>query len=88
MTAEKLRDHFAYPPRTFRAEEAARYFSMSISSFLKLVAEGVMPRGIKVRGMTMWDRHELDSAWENLKEQQGARRSNPIAEHYGINGER
>jgi predicted DNA-binding transcriptional regulator AlpA len=85
---EKLSDRIAYPPRTFRAEEAARYFSMSISSFLKLVAEGVMPRGIKVRGMTMWDRHELDSAWENLKEQQGARRGNPIEEHYGINGER
>jgi predicted DNA-binding transcriptional regulator AlpA len=87
MTAEKLQDHFAYPPRTFRAEEAARYFSMSISSFLKLVAEGVMPRGIKVRGMTMWDRHELESAWENLKDRQGARRGNPIEEHYGINGE-
>ena len=46
-----------------------------------------MPRGIKVQGMTMWDRFELESALENLKEQQGARHGNPIEAHYGINGE-
>lgn len=44
-----------------------------------------MPKGIKVRGMTMWDRLELDAALETLKEQEGARRSNPIEKHYGIN---
>jgi hypothetical protein len=84
---EKLQDHFAYPPRTFRADRAAAYFSMSTSTFLKLVGEGIMPRGIKVQGMTMWDRFELESALENLKEQQGARHGNPIEAHYGINGE-
>lgn len=36
--------------------------------------------------MTMWDRRELDSAIEDLKEQEGARRSNPIEKHYGIGG--
>jgi predicted DNA-binding transcriptional regulator AlpA len=58
--------------------------SMSTSTFLKLVEEGTMPKGIKVHGMTMWDRLELDVALENLKEQKGARRRNPIEEHYGI----
>lgn len=84
MAAEKLQDHLAYPPRAFRAERAAAYLSMSTSTFLKLVEEGTMPKGIKVRGMTMWDRLELDAALENLKEREGARRSNPIEEHYGI----
>lgn len=88
MTArEKLQDHLAYPPRTFRAERAAAYLSMGTSTFLKLVEEGIMPKGIKVHGMTMWDRLELDAALENLKEQEGTRRRNPIEEHYGVDGD-
>jgi hypothetical protein len=43
-----------------------------------------MPKGIKLRGMTMWDRLELDAAVEKLKEREGERRRNPIEEHYGI----
>ena len=54
--SEKLQDHLAYPPRAFRADRAAAYLSMSTSTFLKLVEEGAMPKGIKVHGMTMWDR--------------------------------
>ena len=83
--SEKLQDHLAYPPRMFRAERAATYLSMSTSTFLKLVEEGLMPKGIKLRGMTMWDRLELDAAVEKLKEREDERRRNPIEEHYGIN---
>ena len=83
---EKLQDCLAYPPRTLRAERAAAYLSMSTSSFLKLVEEGVMPKPVKIKGMTMWDRHDLDGAWENLKEREDARRGNPIEKHYGISG--
>jgi hypothetical protein len=86
-TAEKLQDHLAYPPRTFRAGRAAAYLSMSTSTFLKLVDEGIMPKGIKVYGMTMWDRLELDAALENIKEREGVRRHNPIEAHYGVNGD-
>ena len=46
-----------------------------------------MPRRIKVNGMTVWDRLELDAALENLKDKDGARRGNPIEEHYGISGD-
>jgi predicted DNA-binding transcriptional regulator AlpA len=87
MSGEKLQDHLAYPPRAFRADRAAAYLSMSTSTFLKLVAEGLMPRGFKCKDMRLWDRHELDAAVENLKEQAGDRR-NPIEEHYGISSER
>ena len=86
-TAEKLQDNFGYPPRAFRAERAAAYLSMSTSCFLKLVDEGLMPKPVKIKGMTMWDRHDLDGALENLKEQDGARRRNPIEQHYGVNGD-
>lgn len=88
MASEKLQDCLAYPPRAFRADRAAAYLSMSTSTFLKLVAEGLMPMGIKCKGMTMWDRLDLDAAWENLKEREDTRRGNPIEEHYGISGER
>ena len=46
-----------------------------------------MPKGIKVHGMTMWDRLELDAALENLKEQDGTRRRNQIEAHYGVSGD-
>jgi len=83
--SEKLHDNFAYPPRTFRAERAAAYVSMSTSKFLSLVEEGVMPKGFKVDGMALWDRLDLDAAVENLKAQEAApRRRNPIEEHYGV----
>ena len=86
-THEKLQDHLAYPPRAFRADRAAAYLSMATSTFLKLVEEGTMPKGIKVHGMTMWDRLELDAALENLKEQDGTRRRNQIEAHYGVSGD-
>jgi predicted DNA-binding transcriptional regulator AlpA len=63
----RLQDTLAYPPRGLRAPRAAAYIGMSESSFLALVEEGVMPRPVKIKGMTIWDRHELDVAFEALK---------------------
>jgi predicted DNA-binding transcriptional regulator AlpA len=57
----------AWLPRAMRAEQAAEYFSMSRSMWLKLVAEGKMPPGIKIGAMTLWDRHDIDVAFEDLK---------------------
>jgi predicted DNA-binding transcriptional regulator AlpA len=57
----------AWLPRAMRAEQAAQYLSMSKSMWLKLVAEGSMPPGIKVGAMTLWDRHDVDTAFEDLK---------------------
>lgn len=37
-----------------------------------------MPKGIKVHGMTMWDRLELDAAFENLKTKETERRRNTV----------
>jgi predicted DNA-binding transcriptional regulator AlpA len=81
---EKLQDSLAYPPRAMRAERAAAYLPISPSCSLKLVSEGMMPSHIRIKGMTMWDRLELDAALEDLKERE-ASRGNPIETHYGIN---
>jgi predicted DNA-binding transcriptional regulator AlpA len=53
-----------------RAEQAAAYLSISKSMFFRLVEEGVMPPPIKIPGhsITTWDRHDLDAAYDNLKQ--------------------
>jgi predicted DNA-binding transcriptional regulator AlpA len=64
----KLADQFAYPPRALRVDAAAAYLGMSRSMFLRLVGEGVMPGPIKIASMATWDRHDLDAAFDALKE--------------------
>ena len=61
----------AYPPRAMRAEQSADYLSMSRSMFLKLVDEGKMPKPLKVGTMAMWDRYDIDHAFEDLKRDNG-----------------
>lgn len=85
---EKLQDRLAYPPRAFRADRAAAYLGMSTSKFLDLVDQGRLSPGIKVDGMTLWDRLQLDADFEALKAQEATRRHNPIEAHYGVNGDR
>ena len=63
----KLSDQLAYPPRGMRIARAAAYAGMSEQSFLDLVKDGVMPKPVKVKGMTIWDRLEIDHAFERLK---------------------
>jgi predicted DNA-binding transcriptional regulator AlpA len=50
-----------------RAERAAAYLDMSTSSFFRLVEEGAIPPGVPIKGLVVWDRLELDSAFENFK---------------------
>jgi predicted DNA-binding transcriptional regulator AlpA len=40
---------------------------MSQSAFLRLVDEKLMPEPLKIKGMTTWDRLELDAAYDNFK---------------------
>jgi predicted DNA-binding transcriptional regulator AlpA len=77
----------SYPPRAMRAEQAASYLSMSRASFLRLVEQGVMPTAIKVRGMALWDRLDLDNAWEELKEKPDSKPRNTINAILGITDE-
>jgi hypothetical protein len=43
---------------------------MSETSFLTLVSDGLMPKPKRVRGMNIWDRLELDAAFESLAPEQ------------------
>ena len=67
MGVSKLADTLAYPPRAMRADRAAAYLGMSQSAFLRLVEEKLMPAPVKIKGMTTWDRLELDAAYDNFK---------------------
>jgi predicted DNA-binding transcriptional regulator AlpA len=67
MAATRLQDQLAYPPRAMRAERAAAYLGMSTSALFRLVADNVLPEPVKIRGMVLWDRLDLDAAFDNLK---------------------
>lgn len=82
--AEKLQDHLAYPPRAFRAERAAAYLGMSTSKFLELVDRGRLSHGIKIDGMTLWDRLQLDADFETLKAEENAHKRNTVDAILGI----
>src|SRR5262249_41276957 len=66
---EKLADQLAYPPRAMRADRAAAYLGISRASFLRLVDDRVLPKSIRITsGMAVWDRLELDAAFDALKD--------------------
>jgi predicted DNA-binding transcriptional regulator AlpA len=69
--AGKLSDSLAYPPRAMRLEQAAAYLSISTSSFLRLVEEGALPPAIKKHAMALWDRLDLDAAFDDWKASTG-----------------
>jgi predicted DNA-binding transcriptional regulator AlpA len=68
----KLSDGLAYPPRAMRAEQAAAYLSISPRLFYEWVEDEKMPPPVKVKSVSLWDRLELDAAFDNLKEEPGS----------------
>jgi predicted DNA-binding transcriptional regulator AlpA len=86
MTGEPTnlyRNSLSYAPRAMRAERAAAYLDIGRSKFHQLVAQGALPRPVRIGGIPTWDRLELDAAYEGMKEQD-SERQNPIEAHYGI----
>lgn len=87
MPVDRLQDHLAYPPRGLRSSRAAAYLGMSESSFLSLVDEGRLPKPKKIRGMMIWDRLELDAAFETLEHQPPKRQRNTMDIAMGLDDE-
>jgi predicted DNA-binding transcriptional regulator AlpA len=56
-----------------RADNAAAYVGMSQASFFRLVEDGLLPKPIRVRGMVLWDRHDLDGWFDDLKHEEQPR---------------
>lgn len=53
-------------PRGLRREVAAAYVGVSPSTFDGWVKDATMPKPIKKGGVTLWDRHKLDAAFDAL----------------------
>jgi predicted DNA-binding transcriptional regulator AlpA len=53
-------------PRGLRRADAATYVGVSPCTFDDWVEHGVMPRPKRHGGVVVWDRLELDSAFEDL----------------------
>lgn len=53
-------------PRGLSRTEASDYLGVSASTFDKLVADGRMPRPRHVNARVIWDRFELDRAFDAL----------------------
>lgn len=54
------------PPRGLQRELAARYIGVSATKFDDMVEDGRMPRARRVDGRYIWDRLQLDSAFDRL----------------------
>ena len=55
-------------PRGMRREPSARYVGVSPTKFDDWVSRRMMPAGRKIDGVVLWDRLELDEAFEALKD--------------------
>jgi hypothetical protein len=54
------------PVRGLSREEAARYIGVGPTKFDQLVADGRMPKGIRIDGRRVWDVRQLDVAFDAL----------------------
>lgn len=57
-------------PRGLSRQDAASYVGVSASLFDTLVKDGRMPQPKRINSRTVWDRHQLDKAFEALDEQE------------------
>lgn len=61
------KDAIAWLPRGMRLLDAAAYLGIGKSKFLELVDEERLPKPMRIDGVVVWDRHELDTAIDALK---------------------
>tara|TARA_R100000808_G_C2154027_1_gene164727 strand:- start:23 stop:253 length:231 start_codon:yes stop_codon:yes gene_type:complete len=53
-------------PRGLRRRDAAAYVALGVSKFDQLVADGRMPPPKKADKVSVWDREQLDEAFDRL----------------------
>jgi predicted DNA-binding transcriptional regulator AlpA len=56
------------PPRGLSRVQAAAYIGISPTLFDGMVADGRMPRPVRINARTVWDRVKLDEAFAALSE--------------------
>ena len=55
-------------PRGLNCELAAAYRGVSVNTFLSMVKAGTMPKPETWGRRKIWDRHEIDEAWDERHE--------------------
>jgi predicted DNA-binding transcriptional regulator AlpA len=55
--------------RGLSRNEAAGYVGVSASLFDKMVKDGRMPKPVRINSRVIWDREDLDAAFDNLKDE-------------------
>lgn len=66
-----------------RIEQAASYLSISVSSFQQLIEDGELPKATRIlRGIALWDRYDLDAAFEGWKDQTPENSFDSLLENY------
>jgi len=63
---ERRRTRPAIIPRGLRLDDAAAYLRISRTKFLDWVERGLMPQAKRIDGVVVWDRVEIDLAFEEL----------------------
>jgi len=64
--ADSIKLHQGIIPRGFSREQSARYIGVSSNLFDQLVGDGRMPQPKIINKRCVWDRYELDAAFEAL----------------------
>jgi predicted DNA-binding transcriptional regulator AlpA len=64
--ANTLRTELPFPPRGLSREDAAAYVGVSARKFDELVADGRMPKPVRIDGRRIWDRRALDQKFDAL----------------------
>ncbi len=65
------------PPRGLSRLQAAAYWGIGPTLFDRLVADGRAPQPKVIDGRMVWDRAELDAAFDALPNRVGEPRANP-----------
>lgn len=61
-----MREQRAIEPRGLSREEAANYAGVSPTLFDAMVADGRMPRPVRINRRVVWDRLAVDKAFDAL----------------------
>ena len=62
----QLTDPYAFPPRGLDRAQAARWVGVGTTKFDELVAAGNMPKPKRIGGRVVWDRYQVDLAFNDL----------------------
>ena len=56
------------PPRGLSRTEAAGYCGVGVTTFDRLIRDGLMPKPLKIYGRRLWDRLKLDAAFAAISD--------------------